>query len=116
MSARTAGQLKRMERHYSALTERLGELELRGEGRSYGEGIDSARRGVEPGRLTQQFSLSRTEADLLTILHGREPRGPFALRRYMPPRVYIRVGGILMRASQKLLRRINRVGLGASLH
>jgi Protein of unknown function (DUF2802) len=38
----------------------------------FDQAIDFARRGTDPGRLTQQFGLSRAEADLVTRLHGRK--------------------------------------------
>jgi hypothetical protein len=39
---------------------------------SFDQAIDSARRGADPVKLTQQFGLSRGEADLVMRLHGQK--------------------------------------------
>jgi hypothetical protein len=68
-----AGQsVKRLEAENNRLSDRLGLIELRGEARPYEQAIDSARRGADPAKLSQQFGLSRGEADLLSRLHGRK--------------------------------------------
>ena len=36
--------------------------------------IAALRRGVDPGKLIQQFGLSRSEAELVARLHGRKKR------------------------------------------
>jgi hypothetical protein len=71
ISLRTGRRVKRIEQEYSGVADRVGLVELRGAGASFDEAIDSARRGSDSGRLTQQFGLSRVEADLVTRLHGR---------------------------------------------
>ena len=71
-SLRTGACVKRIEQEYSVVADRVELLELRGAAASFDEAIDSARRGTDPGRLTQQFGLSRVEADLVTRLHGRK--------------------------------------------
>jgi Protein of unknown function (DUF2802) len=71
ISLRTGRRVKRIEREYSGVADRVELVELRGAAASFDEAIDSARRGADPGRLTQQFGLSRVEADLVTRLHGR---------------------------------------------
>jgi hypothetical protein len=64
--------VKRLEAELTALAERMGTLEVRGQSRAFDQAIDSARRGADPGRLTEQFGLSRGEADLVARLHGRK--------------------------------------------
>jgi hypothetical protein len=71
ISLRTGRRVKRMEQEYSGVANRVELVELRGAAASFDEAIDSARRGTDSGRLTQQFGLSRVEADLVTRLHGR---------------------------------------------
>lgn len=71
--AMRAGQsVKRLEAENTRLSDRLGVMEVRREARPYDQAIDSARRGADPVKLTEQFGLSRGEADLLTRLHGRK--------------------------------------------
>ncbi|HEX3604253.1 MAG TPA: DUF2802 domain-containing protein [Steroidobacteraceae bacterium] len=72
ISLRTGSRVKRIEQAYSGVADRVELVELRGAAASFDEAIDSARRGTDPGRLTQQFGLSRVEADLVTRLHGRK--------------------------------------------
>jgi hypothetical protein len=72
ISSRTGSRVKRIEQEYSGVVDRVELIELRGTAASFDEAIDSARRGTDPGRLTQQFGLSRVEADLVTRLHGRK--------------------------------------------
>ena len=71
ISLRTGRRVERIEQEYSGVADRVELVELRGAAASFDEAIDSARRGADPGRLTQQFGLSRVEADLVTRLHGR---------------------------------------------
>ena len=71
ISLRTGRRVKRMEQEYSGVADRVELVELRGAPASFDQAIDSARRGMDPGRLTQQVGLSRVEADLVTRLHGR---------------------------------------------
>lgn len=72
ISVRTGSRVNRMEREYSGVAERIESVELRAPVQCFDQAIDSARRGTDPGRLTQQFGLSRAEADLVTRLHGRK--------------------------------------------
>jgi hypothetical protein len=72
ISLRTGRRVNRMEREYSGVAERIESVELRGPAQCFDQAIDFARRGTDPGRLTQQFGLSRAEADLVTRLHGRK--------------------------------------------
>jgi hypothetical protein len=65
-------RIKRIEQEYSGVTDRVDLVELRGSVQSFDQAIDSARRGADSGKLTQQFGLSRGEADLVARLHGRK--------------------------------------------
>jgi len=71
ISLRTGRRVKRIEHDYAGVADRVELVELRGPAPSFDEAIDSARRGNDSGRLTQQFGLSRVEAELVTRLHGR---------------------------------------------
>jgi len=72
ISAETGRRVKRIEQEYSCVSDRVDQVELRGAAPSFDQAIDYARRGAESGKLTQQFGLSRGEADLVTRLHGRK--------------------------------------------
>jgi uncharacterized protein DUF2802 len=72
ISLRTGSRVKRIEREYSGVAERIESVELRGPAQCFDQAIEFARRGTESGKLTQQFGLSRAEADLVTRLHGRK--------------------------------------------
>jgi hypothetical protein len=72
ISLRTGRRVKRIEHEYSGVADRIESVELRDPPQRFDQAIDSARRGADPGRLAQQFGLSRVEADLVTRLHGRK--------------------------------------------
>ena len=72
VSVKTGRRLKRVEHEYSGVADRVVQVELRGGAQSIDQAIDSARRGADSGKLTQQFGLSRGEADLVARLHGRK--------------------------------------------
>jgi Protein of unknown function (DUF2802) len=72
ISAKSGRQVKRIEQEYSTVSDRVDQVELRGAAQSFDLAIDSARRGADLGKLTQQFGLSRGEADLVMRLHGRK--------------------------------------------
>jgi hypothetical protein len=72
ISLRIGRRVNRIEREYSGVAERIESVELRGPAQCFDQAIDFARRGSDPGKLTQQFGLSRAEADLVTRLHGRK--------------------------------------------
>jgi hypothetical protein len=72
ISLKTGRGVKRMQHDHAGMVDRVELLELRGSAQSFDLAIDSARRGADPGKLAQQFGLSRTEADLVTRLHGRK--------------------------------------------
>jgi hypothetical protein len=58
----------------SRLSERLGQLELATESRSYEQAIGCAEKGEEPARLISCFGLTEGEADLVMLLHGETSR------------------------------------------
>jgi len=72
ISAKSGRRVQRIEQEYSTVSDRVDQVELRGATQSFDLAIDSARRGADPVKLTQQFGLSRGEADLVTRLHGRK--------------------------------------------
>ncbi len=72
ISAKTGQRVKRIENEYSGVADRVEVVELRRISHSFDEAIDSARRGADPGKLSQEFGLSRGEADLVARLHGRK--------------------------------------------
>jgi hypothetical protein len=72
LSVKAGLRIKRIEQEYSGVTDRVDLVELRGSVQSFDQAIDSARRGADSGKLTQQFGLSRGEADLVARLHGRK--------------------------------------------
>jgi len=72
VGARTERRLERIEQEHSGVAERLQSVESSGAAKSIDQAIDWARRGADPNKLAQQFGLSRSEAELVTRLHGRE--------------------------------------------
>lgn len=74
LGVRTSREVQRIEHEYSHVTDRVDLVELRGPAKHLGDAIHSARRGVEPAKLTRQFGLSRGEAELVARLHGQERR------------------------------------------
>jgi hypothetical protein len=72
ISLKTGRRVKLIGQEHSGVADRVAVVELRGSAQSFDQAIDSARRGTDSGRLTQQFGLSRGEADLVTRLHGRK--------------------------------------------
>ena len=72
ISMRAGRQVKRIESEYSDVAERVDLVEARGPAKALDEAIDSARRGADIRRLTQQFGLSRGEAELVARLHGQK--------------------------------------------
>jgi Protein of unknown function (DUF2802) len=71
ISVRTGRRVKRIENEYSGVADRVDQVELRGPTQSFEQAIDSARRGADPVKLSQQFGLSRGEADLVLRMHGK---------------------------------------------
>lgn len=60
--------------------ERVGQLELAIEARSYEQAIGCAERGEVAARLISCFGLTEGEADLVTLLHGDRARQPERLK------------------------------------
>jgi biopolymer transport protein ExbB/TolQ len=75
MSVRVGRRLRRAEKQLARTSERLGQLELRVEGRSYDQAITLARRGADANRLMSNLGLSRGEADLVALLHRERKVG-----------------------------------------
>jgi hypothetical protein len=73
-----ATRVATLERHgredLGRLGERLGQLELATESRSYEQAITSAEHGEEVTRLITCFGLTEGEAELVTLLHGDKTR------------------------------------------
>lgn len=74
LAARVAAGDHRAREDLGRLGERLGQLELVTEERSYEQAISSAQRGEERARLMSCFGLTEGEADLVTLLHGDQAR------------------------------------------
>lgn len=74
LAARVAANDERRRDDLSRLGERLGQLELATEERSYEQAIGYAERGEESARLISCFGLTEGEADLVTLLHGDAAR------------------------------------------
>lgn len=70
MSARLVSAQPNIKQQLSHLGERLGQLELRGDGRSYEQAINLAERGERADRLVSCFGLAEAEATLVSLLHG----------------------------------------------
>ena len=74
LTRRVAASDHRGREDLNRLGERLGQLELAVEARSYEQAIGSAERGEESARLISCFGLTEGEADLVTLLHGDPSR------------------------------------------
>ena len=74
LAARVAASDHRGREDLGRLGERLGQLELATETRSYEQALTSAQRGEERTRLISCFGLTEGEADLVTLLHGDRSR------------------------------------------
>jgi hypothetical protein len=72
INTKTGRRVRRIEQEYAGVADRVERFELRGAGQFFDQAIDSARRGVDPDKLAQQFGLSCGEAELVTRLHGRK--------------------------------------------
>jgi hypothetical protein len=71
IAVRAGERLRKTEATTLQLADRLGQLELRGEGRPYDQAIALVQRGADADRLVRNFGLTRGEADLVTLVHGR---------------------------------------------
>lgn len=75
VAVRAGERLRKIDQATNQMGERLGQLELRGEGRPYDQAIALVQRGADADRLVRNFGLSRGEADLVALLHGRRKAG-----------------------------------------
>jgi hypothetical protein len=75
IGARVGERLRRLDQVSSQLNDRLGQLEVRGDGRPYDHAIALVRHGADADRLVTHFGLSRGEADLVSLVHGRRKAG-----------------------------------------
>jgi hypothetical protein len=71
LAVRAGERQRKAESATAQLADRLGQLELRGEGRPYDQAISLVQRGADADRLVRNFGLSRGEADLVALVHGR---------------------------------------------
>ena len=72
ISMKTGRRVKRIEHDYSGVADRVDQVELRGPMQNYDQAIDHARQGADPATLATRFGLSRTEAELVSRLHGHK--------------------------------------------
>jgi len=71
-TVRAGERLRRLDQVTLQMGERLGQLELRGEGRPYDEAIALVRRGGDAERLISSYGLRRGGADLVALVHRRK--------------------------------------------
>lgn len=71
IGVRVGERLRRLDQLSTQMNERLGQIELRGEGRPYDQAIALSQRGADSSRLMSHYGLSRGEADLVSLVHGR---------------------------------------------
>ena len=74
LAARVATLDQRSREDLSRLVERVGQLEIATDSRSYEQAITSAEHGEETARLIACFGLTEGEADLVKLLHGDRSR------------------------------------------
>ncbi len=73
LTVRLVSSERRNGRQLQRLEERVGRLELRGEGRPYEQAISLAAQGEDTARLVSCFGLTAGEASLVNLLHGGRP-------------------------------------------
>ncbi len=76
LPARLAATEQRTREDFGRISERLGQLELQIEARSYEQAIGCAERGEDAARLISCFGLTEGEAELVTLLHGERAGQP----------------------------------------
>jgi hypothetical protein len=74
LASRVAASDERAREGLGRVGERLGQLELATETRSYEQAIGCAERGEASARLISCFGLTEGEANLVTLLHGDASR------------------------------------------
>ncbi len=72
ISARAGHQVKRIEKQFAGVADRVDLVESRGAAGSFDQAIEWARRGADASQLSDRFGLSRSEAELVSRLHGRK--------------------------------------------
>ena len=72
ISARAGHQVKRIEQQYAGVADRVDLVESRSMAGSFDQAIEWARRGADASQLRRRFGLSRSEAQLVSRLHGRK--------------------------------------------
>ncbi|NNF46734.1 MAG: DUF2802 domain-containing protein [Desulfofustis sp.] len=70
LTIRQVNNERRYAQQFTRLEDRLGRIELRGEGRPYEQAITLAAQGEDVGRLVSCFGLTAGEASLVSLLHG----------------------------------------------
>ena len=74
LTARVEASFNQRRDDFTRIGERLGQLELATETRSYEQAIGCAEKGEESARLISCFGLTEGEADLVMLLHGEGTR------------------------------------------
>jgi len=64
-------RLRKAEKDLATLTERLGQIEMRGESGTFERAINVARQGVDAKSLASNFGISRGEAELMSVVYGK---------------------------------------------
>ncbi len=75
IGVRVGERLRRLDQVTVQLGDRLGQIEVRGDGRPYDHAIALVRDGADADRLVTHFGLSRGEADLVSLVHSRRRAG-----------------------------------------
>ncbi len=79
LAVRAGRRLRQSEAQLRELGQRVEALKLQGQSgdsnHAYEQAIRMVRRGADAGRLVSDFGLSRGEAELVTLLHGRRKAG-----------------------------------------
>ena len=72
LAVRAGRRLRKAEQHIKQLAVRLESLEMHGNDRaySYDQAISQGRNGASANKLVANFGLNRSEAELVTLLHG----------------------------------------------
>ncbi len=64
-------RMRKQEKDLAELTDRVCLVEELGDARAFDRAIDVARQGAEADKLVANFGISRGEAELLTVVHGK---------------------------------------------
>jgi hypothetical protein len=81
LAARFAADRKALHAQMLRLEERIGQLNLRTDARPYEQAIALAEHGAEQASLSRTLGLTQSEAELVSLLHGKQPRSPRRARR-----------------------------------